>query len=384
MSNLYKTVERIKDLIINKELIEALSICDESPYKKAPVINSLKINALIKLERYEEALSICEQPKFYDHPVIQSQKIGILVKQNKYEEALEICDRKIFLEEKTIQEQKKNMLMYSSELIEKYTTTKHLKTLVLTKIYCDLIKEEELEIKDLENWENILLKIAYYEKNNKKKGKIFIKSIKQSIINIGDKEKIKTLNILYNRLCNNKLYFNPEIYTNYLNCTINSDLVIDIYNNENKKEEIVVTEKLPTTTPSIKEDTKSKNNELPNKEIVYTGKRVNNRYYQQSSIENNNEQIHTKIFIPIKILFPDEILEIGKNLYIQMQDLNTQKKAIDAWDRFEVLINKDSNDKEALERMINLLERIELNCTSININPDVKRYKKLLNNQENN
>ena len=80
----------------------------------------------------------------------------------------------------------------------------------------------------------------------------------------------------------------------------------------------------------------------------------------------------------IKDLFKEQVLEISKYLYVKMQGVKTQAKAIEVWDRFEVLINKPVTDKEALKRMIELLKRIE-KSDEIEINLNEKKYAKYIN-----
>ena len=107
---------------------------------------------------------------------------------------------------------------------------------------------------------------------------------------------------------------------------------------------------------------------------------MNSRYSQSQTQVSKSVSINTnKQTTLIKEHFKDEILEIGSYLYLQMGNDELRKDAIKAWDNFEYLINHSTDDKEALTRMINLLKRIEKNCTSVVIHVNEEKCNKLLN-----
>jgi len=93
--------------------------------------------------------------------------------------------------------------------------------------------------------------------------------------------------------------------------------------------------------------------------IVIEGKPVTARYQQISQSTQETVSKSGKK-LKIKDIFESEILQIGKQLYIQMRNPRNVKSGCEAWDRLENLKEKSAYDLNALRSMISLIERI--NC----------------------
>lgn len=307
------------------------------------------------------------------------------------EQIVEITDEIEFVE---VQDEENIETINITEVIEqnKESETKRQETdktqddvtTLLTKIYCGISSIDEIQNTNLDSFTKDILKIAYYDKQNRNDtGVSFIKKIKHTYKD--EVSKIKILNNLQGIVSSKKGIFDYKNYAKYLDCTIDSNLAIKIFesqkeeyisqtnNIELRKEEPKIKEKISSTKvePTIKKDTN----------ISFVGNKVNSRYSSNEVIKARTLNTNVNTIEPtllIKHYFEDEILEIGKILYVQMQDEERQKDAIKAWDKLEVLINKDVNDKVALTRMINLLERINQNCDGVFIEYDKNKCKKLL------
>ncbi len=114
---------------------------------------------------------------------------------------------------------------------------------------------------------------------------------------------------------------------------------------------------------------------------------VSNQNAKQVIEEHNIEEVFTRKpskleKILVKDIFPNEIIEIQKMIYIQMQkqDTKRQKEAISAWDRLEQLIYKPLNNHDAFTRMLHLISQFQNVIPSIypiDEETIAKRIKKL-------
>ena len=409
--------QKVTILIRQDKLEEALEICNH--FKEYKSMQSQKVTILIKQNKLEEALEICN--KFENYEKIQSQKITILMKQGKLEKALKVSNK--FENDELIQSQKVAILIKKGKLEEAYNICSQKKyennpyfikkiqkinqkiqsrekasqndnlsihknfnnenSVLLTKIYCNSVLPHEIEEEKIDEWSKIILTIAYYEKNNRKKGINVIKEFRKK--NNITSEQSKILNILFERLNNTKIViFDPTIYSKYLNCYVDSKLISELSKQQEKQ--IIKSSTIKTDTIS-KEKNKINNNLnseqdkkiVSKKMIAVEGKRIDFRNNSNSSsyttIQKSKNQSQDCLLI--KDLFKEEVLEIGKYLYVQMSDFKIQSIAVAAWDRFEVLINKPVSDQIALERMISFLKRIE-NSSTVTISLDEKKYTKYL------
>ena len=295
------------------------------------------------------------------------------VSSEEAEEVLEICEQ--FPENTKILKQKKLVLELiesnkKKEMIVQKEDSEEI-SVIFTKIYCNSIEPLEIENSSVNEWSKVLLKVAYYEKNNKLKGIDYIRQCKKDFI---DEKQLKILNILLDNLHNKRrININYDIYIKYLNCYIIDELVTQL--GESKKEIIILEKEKNEVIQEIKEEPKKE--KLTKKMVVIEGKRINSRNVNKEQVKQVPNKIVNNTLI--KDVFKDEVLEIGKHLYVKMQNQNVEIRinAIKAWDRFENLVNKPITDKESLNKMISFLKRIE-NSTSAQINLDEKRYRKYL------
>ena len=378
--------QKITILMKQNKIDEALKICDRFP-RHVP-IQSQKIAILMKQNKIDEALEICD--KFQKNEQIQSQKITILQKQNKMDESLEICHR--FSEDKY--RKKKKVIINSENCINNVFITKKNKPLVstlLTNIYINNISEEEIQNSDLSDYEKTILLIAYYEKINKKKGINIIKSKKKNTKNIIE---VKNYNMLLEKLSRKKnSIFDIMIYEDILKCSINFEKISNSFIEETKTKEIKTSEpkvevlKNKTDKKSVKvvnnrniektdekeKSTKTKEIKIPKpkveavknktdeKYIIMSGKVVNNRNIEKT--DEKEKSTKTKESEPqlIKDVFKNEIISIGKQIYVELYNPDNperQKDALKAWDILEQIANSSINDKKNLKKILRIINLI--------------------------
>ena len=378
--------QKITILMKQNKIDEALGICDK--FQKNEQIQSQKITILMKQNKIDEALEICD--KFQKNEVIQSQKITILQKQNKIDESLEICHR--FSEDKY--RKKKKVIINSENCINNVFITKKNKPLVstlLTNIYINNISEEEIQNSDLSDYEKTILLIAYYEKINKKKGINIIKLKKKNTKNIIE---VKNYNMLLEKLSRKKnSIFDIIIYKDILKCSINFEKIsnslieetkikeiktsepkVEVLKNKTDKKSVKVVnnrnvekideqkeskkaEEIKTSEPKV-EVSKNKTDE---KYITMSGKVVNNRNIEKT--DEKEKSTKTKESEPqlIKDIFKNEIISIGKQIYVELYNPDNperQKDALKAWDILEQIANSSINDKKNLEKILRIINLV--------------------------
>ena len=234
-------LNKVDNLMRNKEYDEAIKICNRYIYLDRVKFQSKKISMLIKLNKISEAIKECYRLKFLENNEITFLKIEALYISGRIEEALYICDensdklafvvkkiellRKQRRLEEALKECNETKFKYSEEIskhrekilyrieqnrkissVEKeYKENKEKVdsmisdniSILLTKIYIDDITYNEIKDADIDKWYKDILLIAYYEKHNRIMGLNLIKELKKDYAN--DKDKIKTLNNLFNR-----------------------------------------------------------------------------------------------------------------------------------------------------------------------------------------
>lgn len=344
-----------------------------------------QIKNLTKERNFEEALELCNKDENKNNACIHSQKVKLLLlmfdetgKQELLHEALIICNEHAG---SSLFDIPKEKIEKRLKKIENSNITGLLSS-GLTNIYCDTISKEEIEKIEVDDWQKSLLLLAYFEKNNKKMGISYLKTIKNNYKEEPNKNKI--LNLIYERLVSKKLrIFDVNTYCKYLKCTIDFNLV----NYDRKVEDVVVVEKSivqeKKPTPII--NTKPKQRESKSPIFISSGDGVRfNRYNQAGNSkkqqvdysDSSKKSVQSKL---IKDLFEQEVLEIGTYLYIQMNNIERQRVAVKAWDNFDNLIHKSCEDQEAMVRMISLVEKFKQLPNTENqqsLKPMVKQYNK--------
>jgi len=349
---------------------EAIELCKK--YEDNPNIQSQYIKILIKQKDYDTALKICDFPEFKDLQLIQLEKAKILLELKKYDDALEVVNNSIFKNNEKIEEIK--------EEIEKKSNRKYISELY-TKIYLDTATLEEINNSDIDEFKKLILKILYYEKNKLPFNLNELKKAKQLY---GDnKERLNALNEFYSKFQNRKfLYINYSLYSSLLRVDLNKEM-IEKYNDEKKYElkkpnkVVIEPEKLKRVKQSnIKYVTPIVQND---ESIKYRKKKkISNKAKSQKVVVTKvkQEKIIDLNKIKIKDVFPQEVLEVQKYLYVQM-NLIKNKQTIDIWDRFSVLIEKSVSDYKALNRFIDIATIVNNNCSYINVDTESLNNKKL-------
>jgi len=433
-------VSKIKFYTQKHDYIKAIELCDSEEGKNKLIIQSRKVNLLLKMYResndiyfLDEALKTCD--KYAGNEIFNSHRnkiynilkkvyiskedfkqsdFNLLIRQlidnKKISLALGFCDllNNFHDEELDFMMLEILMLKYNNNnnsgnrflqkansicikyvgnekfddfkrQIDLYLNDSILLTELLGKVYHGITDITEIENIDIDIWKKQLLMISYYEKNDKKKGQIYIKNIKKDYLD--DPSKLKILNKLNERLISNKIkIFDVGVYAMYLDCKLDFDVfdsVVKSYK-QSLTEETVIINPTESISESIILPKKKKINTENKKIISCSGTSVNR--YNQHNVVNNNVSINIQPInseVLIKDVYSEEIYEICLYLYVKMNELNN-KQAIKAWDNFENLIYKPISDKAALDRMNLILKKmIEVGIVTNPISDGkVKKYLK--------
>ncbi len=338
-------------------------------------------------------------------------------------------------------ENKFNVLLYCNVLAVKHDWEKAIEveeekiedivSVTLGKIFADVISIDEIDSLEIEKpFEKEILKLAYYEKNNKQKGIALSKQMKKYL---NDYNEIKINNKIYSRLSTNKfIKFDPAFYSNLLHRKFNYEdafMIMDEKKNKEDFKKIIESVSKEKEKQTIKVDnianneTIEKTKKVERKMVGSVGINVNNRYSNNSNI---NTPIHTptKTVPCIKDVLGDEIDSLQKYLYCLMQDYSYYidandtwkqvsdvacklitkrspytepekellkqsfnkmksdydyyKRVVKAWDNVEILSTKPISDRKALSRIINVLLKVNERHPEI-IEADTSKLVKLLN-----
>ncbi len=345
--------------------------------------------ALIKLNRNEEALKLTEEIlsnfnlDFKTKMIAKTNQITALINLNRNEEALKLIEEilsnpNLDFKNRMIFQQQKRIILDKLKTFNISDEEMSIVSILLTKIYCDAISLEELEKENISLFNRIILLVAYYEKHNKKQGIQFINQRKQEV---EEKDQVKVLNMLKERLSSKKTMFDCGLYREILNCGIDWNLVTQI---EKKKKENA-TIKLPVVTSNpvvLNIPAKEKSvRTSPSKMIMVEGKKES-RVASESPHMPKVKNIQEKQIL-IKDIFPDEIMKMGSQVYVGMQskDRKRYKDVIQAWNILENLSNKQITDTDALNTMISLTYRLQYEPVFMqpvdeeNIAMRIKQYK---------
>ena len=144
-------------------------------------------------------------------------------------------------------------------------------------------------------------------------------------------KELKTINRLYERMMTKKNHiFDISIYCKILNENIDFSYVPEIKEKENHSIILKIdkVEKLP-----VKKVKKSK------KIVEQVGKSQNRYVNHSESVKLERTSNETREIL-LKDLFYQEIVTIQKYIYLKMNNVESQMRAIKAWDNFENLIYK--------------------------------------------
>lgn len=414
-------VSKIKFYTQNQDYKKAVELCDSEEGKNKLIIQSRKVKILLKMYResddinfLDDALMTCDMYPgneiFNSHrnriynilSVVYINKenfeqselnslIRKLIDDKKMSLALGFCDLLNDFNDEELDFMRLEILMLSfsdnnnsgnrflhkansicikyignekfdkfKRQIDLYLNDSVLLTELLGKVYHGITDVTEIQNSDIDIWKKQLLMISYYENNDKKKGQAYIKNIKKDYLD--DPSKLKTLNILNERLASNKIkIFDVGLYATYLDCKVDFDVFDSILKSykESLVEQGVITTK---AVEPVRQHTILNEKKMPSKEskkiISCAGVSVN-RYNQHNTVDNTTS-ISSKTKnnqILIKDVFYDEIFEICLYLYVKMNEFDN-KKGIKAWDNFENLIYKPVTDKGALNRMNLILNKM--------------------------
>lgn len=321
---------------------------------------SKKIQEYINKGQYDEGLALCKEKYCEQSSVIQNQKIHILFKMKRYEEEVKECEKAY---ERWQDEKYKKYKYMAISYLQLYNENKTVSNtnvnIYLTKIYCNILELEELNKEKINPWEKLILHIAYFEKINQKQALQMVKRAKTTMDNLNEEQK-KILNRLQERLLKKKKQvFDCLLYCQILNCHMDISLI------ENKKEVPANIEKpTPITFKETAEVRKEKVKTISKNPKMLEQQGVRrNRYTNRNntSVNFNNSEVTEKSKaknIPlVKDLYPKEVEEIKKFIYVKM---NTafNKESVKAWDYFERLAEKSSDDQFACRDFNTIIGRL--------------------------
>lgn len=296
-------------------------------------------------------------------------RVKLLIKLKKYDEVFELCDR--YPEDQMLIRLKEN----AKKRIEKPFDDKI--AIFLTKIYADDITLEEIKNSNIDSYEKSILLLAYYEKHNPNAGIKMLKKIRK-IDNLSADYK-KSYNAIFGRLTSNKYkYFDVLFYADILKRSVDYEMALQIIKKKEEEKEKVV-KVIDNKEETYVVDFKPKKNKKDNNEKNYVevvGNRVNNRYHNNINKGINKDNKQERVLL-IKDVLEKELNDLGTYLYVMMQNPDTRKNAIRAWDNLENMINKSATDKETLVKVANILLKITSTHPEILVADDNK-LKKLI------
>lgn len=418
--NYEQTISEIRELVKKCDSYRALSICKKPEYRDVDIIQAEKmyilnrklndadgaykiwvkfkdsnninvvvngIDILMKLNRVDEALEYANQHRFDEIRYIRI-RMKLLLTLGNYKEMEEIAKDTRYALDEVVQriynkvEDKLAVNKNKEEDISNDLEGNDLTTIILTRIYVDNITSDEIKNSNLDFYPLSILLLAYYDKHNRKKGIELVKKIKKN--NISEKYR-KVYNSIEQRLLSNKNnYFDITVYTRLLDRHIDFDLV-NLYNQQTKKEDSSIKENSNVDyndkEKELEMDIKKENNSSNKQVVKYVeiiGSRVNSRYSNSNNSSNSsNNSNNQKRVMLIKDVLAHEINELGMYLYVMMQNPDTKKKAIKAWDILENMAYKPANDKKALEKIVRVLSKVSSEHPEI-VTVDNKKIVKLL------
>ncbi|MBO5096257.1 MAG: hypothetical protein J6B98_05235 [Bacilli bacterium] len=366
MVDLTKISKHICILAEQDKIDEAIKLCEE--HKDNPNIQLQHIKLLVKKQDYVKALRICNYYLFKDVYLIQYAKAKILYDLKRYKEALDVINNPIFENNEAADKLKEDIKIkgiMNDTISELYT-----------RVYLDTITLSELDGYDIDEFEKLVLKILYYEK---RKLPGILKDIKEAKIKYSeDKEKLRALNEFYSKFQSKKfLYINYSVYTSLLGVNLNDEM-IEKHNSEKKYE--VKPIKRVVLEPVKKEENKYEEY-IPRQinrvhKVTKTKKPVQEQVKPVVEVVKKEKKPINLEGIKIKDVFHNEIIEIQKYLYVQM-NLDQTKKTTDIWDRFSILIDKNVTDYKALSRFVEIATIINNISSYTTIDTELLNNKKI-------
>ena len=374
---------------------EALEICDK--FQKNEVIQSQKITILQKQNKIDESLEICHR---FSEDKYRKKKKVIINSEN--------CINNVFITKKNeplVSTLLTNIYInnISEEEIQNSDLSDYEKTILLIAYYEKINKKKGINIIKLKkkNTKNIIEVKNYnmlLEKLSRKKNSIFdimiykdilkcsinfekisnsfieetkIKEIKTSepkvevSKNKTDKKSVKIVNNRNVEKIDEQKESKKveEIKTSEPKVEVSKNKTdkksVKVVNNRNvekidEQKESKKAEEIKISEPKV-EVSKNKTDE---KYITMSGKVVNNRNIEK--MDEKEKSTKTKESEPqlIKDIFKNEIISIGKQIYVELYNPERQKDALKAWDILEQIANSSINDKKNLKKMLRIINLV--------------------------
>lgn len=252
---------KIKAEMKKKNYDKVIYICDNSEMSNNIEVKMFKIKALTENRNYKEALIECEtilKDKYYQS--IETSRIEIIKRTKGYQAAIKECLSEKNRNSNGIKlalvgiyremEDYSGLLEYMAsdpffnqphfneekEKIRKLIKDDSIEKELLTKVYGNYITKEEIDNANINEYRKDILILAYLEKNNKKKALEYAKVLKKKYI---EKEDIKNINVIINKITTNKrYYYDIGLYENILNTEVDFNLLNRIKEIEESEEEI--------------------------------------------------------------------------------------------------------------------------------------------------
>lgn len=318
--------QKIKMLIEEGKFEKAKQECQKEQFQNSVTIQSQLITILKAEGQIGEAKNIAYQRNFYDIEPIQSQLITILRretrqgKEGKQEEAIEIATRKVFEESTIIQTQLMGILLEigdqkSIEQAKKIGTKE-----IFSNVEGIQLRLARLYAKE-ENYEEA-------EKIGNKKA--FLKSIpiQKLMETMRQEQQLKERK----RQNSKEKFFNDK-----------SKIVLANSSEQTNREEKISEVKRQYKMNGLKNDvfkTQEKREIIKESKPKKKNAFKENLQYFVEPIKINQEEYK-------KVFSKKEIEEMKKDIYIRMQsqDIQVHKKAVEQWDKMEVLLERMKKHK---------------------------------------
>ena len=212
--------------ILEEALKAFLFLKDACFLKSRDTAISHLIKSLVSNGKFEEALKYYSYDFCEPNLILETQKIMILLELERYQDVIDVCTEnlKIWKKEPFFIERRKQALEFvnTQRMIKENP--------YLTKIYFNALSFEELETLEIEEFEKMILKLAFYEKSQKvcdyKKGLQLIKmGLFSTVFSEQQKSLLGNLKEKFISKISSKRYklVDWNYYCSILNCFIDKD-----------------------------------------------------------------------------------------------------------------------------------------------------------------
>lgn len=347
-------LDSISKISSPKELVDLLKSGEANRY---PLLQYIRIKTMLQVGNKQKAQNLLTG---LNRPIFQKLVNGKYKEIKKEIKEPQPVEQPIVVEEPKVEESKEVIEEPKEEVDSEYLKVLENLEILLTKLYVDNITIEEIEESNIDELAKVYFKLAYYEKYNRKKGEIYLKEQIKHFKKLDRPDILKKLHNLTERFTGKVRLYDIGLYQRLIGVRIRFK-EMDMYR---KKEE-------PTIQPSkiVPVSEPPKAIEQPKEEIkTVVPEPIKPKYITNSSVtimsksigKTSSPKLEKKVKPKtIKELLYDDIIEVERVIYLELQKPDRQAKATKAWDILESMVSKPANDQEALNRVICFLSRVD-------------------------